>query len=65
VHAEYPRVLVLLASPKLTPSAIVTGVLFDYTNYDASPPSVRLVHPFTAEPYKLSGIAHSARASTP
>jgi hypothetical protein len=56
VHAEYPRVLVLLASPKLTPSAIVMGVLFDYTNYDASPPSVRLVHPFTAEPYKLSEL---------
>lgn len=56
VHAEYPRVLVILASPKLSPSAIVSGVSFDYTNYDAAPPSVRLVHPFTGQPYKASEL---------
>jgi hypothetical protein len=56
VHAEYPRVLVLLASPKLTPSAIVSGVAFDYTNYDAAPPSVQFVHPFTGQPYKASEL---------
>ncbi len=56
VHAEYPQVLVILASPKLTPSAIVTGVAFDYTNYDASPPSVHLVQPFTGRPFKASEL---------
>ncbi len=55
-HAEYPRVLVVLASPKLVPSAIVTGVSFDYTNYDAAPPSVRLVNPFSGQPYKSSEL---------
>lgn len=50
--AEYPHVLVALAAPQLTPPAIVTGVAFDYANYDAQPPSVRLVNPFTGEPYK-------------
>lgn len=50
--AEYPRILVVLAAPQLNPPAIVTGVAFDYTNYDAQPPSVRLVNPFTGEPYK-------------
>ena len=29
------------------PPAIVTVVRFDYTNYDAEPPSVRLIDPFS------------------
>jgi hypothetical protein len=32
------------------------GVDFDYTNYDAAPPSVRLVNPFTRTPYKFSEL---------
>src|SRR5712691_11402967 len=51
LEADYPRIVVLLAVPQLTPPAILTGVTFDYTNYDAEPPSVRLVNPFTLEPY--------------
>lgn len=56
VQAEYPNALVILASSKVTPNAIVTGVAFDYTNYDAAPPSVRMVHPFTGAPYKASEL---------
>ena len=56
VHAEFPQAVVVLASPKLKPSAVVTGVSFDYTNYDAAPPSVRMVNPFTAQPYKFSEL---------
>jgi len=56
VEAKFPHVLVLLASAKLQPSPIVTGVAFDYTNYDAAPPSVRLVNPFTGVPYKASEL---------
>jgi hypothetical protein len=56
VKAEFPSVLVVLATPQLTPSAIVTGVAFDYTNYDLWPPSVRLVHPFTADPYRAKDL---------
>jgi len=56
VRAEFPNVLVVLAAPQLSPAAIVTGVAFDYTNYDMQPPSVRLVHPFTAEPYKAKDL---------
>lgn len=54
--AEFPEVFVLLAAPQLNPPAIVTGVLFDYTDYDLQPPSVRLVNPFTCEPYKASEL---------
>jgi putative metal binding uncharacterized protein len=51
VDAVFPDVFVVLASPKVQPPAIVAGVLFDYTNYDAEPPSVQLVNPFTRAPY--------------
>lgn len=51
IDATFPRALILMAAPQLSPPAIVTGVAFDYTNYDAEPPSVRLVNPFTGVPY--------------
>ena len=51
-HAKYPHALVILASPKTKPIMVFSGVFFDYTNYDAVPPSVRLVHPMTGKPYK-------------
>ena len=56
VHAKYPHVRVILATPNTNPVTILTGVLFDYTNYDVVPPSVRLVHPITGEPYKTSQL---------
>ena len=47
VKAHWPVALVVLASKKTSPPAIVTAVQFDYSNYDAEPPSVRLVDPFS------------------
>ena len=47
VKADWPVVIVILASNKTSPPTIVTAVQFDYTNYDAEPPSVRLIDPFT------------------
>ena len=47
VKADWPVVVVVLASCKTTPPAIVTAFQFDYTNYDAEPPSVRMIDPFT------------------
>jgi hypothetical protein len=56
VRAEFPWILVVLAAPQLKPPAIVTGVAFDYTNYDMRPPSVRLVDPFSGNPYKAKEL---------
>jgi hypothetical protein len=56
LHAEYPDILVALVAPQLKPPAVVTGVQFDYSNYDFRPPSVRLVNPFAGEPYKAHEI---------
>ena len=47
VRAEWPVAIVVLASKKTTPPTVVTAVQFDYTNYDAEPPSVRFVDPFS------------------
>ncbi|MGY4898654.1 putative metal-binding protein [Micromonospora aurantiaca (nom. illeg.)] len=55
-EASFPTVLVVLTAPHLSPPPVVTGVLFDYTNYDARPPSVRLVNPFTREPYRANQL---------
>ena len=54
--AEFPHALVVLATAKTQPISILCGVGFDYSNYDAAPPSVRLVHPLTREPYKWSQV---------
>jgi hypothetical protein len=56
LSAAFPQVLVVLAAAQLSPAAIVVGVRFDYSNYDALPPSVRLVNPFTDQPYKASEL---------
>ena len=47
VKARWPLAVIVLALNKTSPPAIVTAVQFDYTNYDAEPPSVRFVDPFS------------------
>ena len=54
--AAFPHALVILATAKTQFISILCGVSFDYSNYDAAPPSVRLVHPLTREPYKWSKV---------
>ncbi len=56
VEARFPAVFVVMAASRLTPPAVVCGVLLDYSNYDAMPPSLRLVDPFTRVPYKLGEL---------
>ena len=52
IKAEYPKVFVVFGAPQLRPPALVFGALIDFTDYDLWPPSVKLVDPFTREPYK-------------
>lgn len=51
LEASFPKVFVVFATPNLRPAAVVFGVELDFTNYDLEPPSVRLVDPFTRQPY--------------
>ena len=53
VKAEWPVAVVLLASEKTKPPALVAAVQFDYTNYDAEPPSVRFIDPFSGRSLSL------------
>jgi len=55
-EADFPRAFVVMAAPQLKPPPIVTGVQFDYTDYDLRPPSVRLADAFGREPYKASEL---------
>lgn len=56
VDASFPTALVVLCAARLRPPSVITGVRLDYTNYDAEPPSVRLVDPFTGEPYTFGEL---------
>lgn len=56
LRAEYPEVFVVFANPVLKPPAVIFGALLDFTNYDLWAPSVKLVDPFTREPYKANEL---------
>lgn len=56
LRAEYPEVFVVFANSELKPPAVVFGALLDFTNYDLWAPSVKLVDPFTREPYKANEL---------
>jgi hypothetical protein len=43
----------------------VTGVAFDFTNYDFEPPSVHLVNPFTAIPYRFGELPTALHQGAP
>src|SRR5438128_9795080 len=65
IDYEFPKVLVALCAPSLKPSPVVMGVAFDYTNYDACPPSVRIVNSFTGEPYRFKDLPNTLNRALP
>ena len=64
-RADFPYALVILVTDKTQPLAVLCGVWFDYTNYDAAPPSVQLVHPLTCVPYKKAELPTQLLRSQP
>ena len=50
VKAEWPVAVVVLVSSRTKPPTVVAAVQFNYANYDAEPPSVRFVDPFSGQP---------------
>lgn len=56
LDATFPTVLVAFTAPHLRPAAVVFGARLDFSNYDLWPPSVRIVNPFSGEPYKYREI---------
>jgi Predicted metal binding domain len=56
VEADFPRVVVVMAAPQLQPAPVVTGVAFDFSDYDLRAPSVKLINPFTGEPWSAEQL---------
>jgi hypothetical protein len=65
LKAQFPEVFVVFATQKVNPPCAVLGVLLDFTDYDFQPPSVRLVHPLTREPYKLFELPSQLKRTVP
>lgn len=51
VDATFPEVFVIFGVPQVKPPLVMFGAVIDFQNFDLWPPSVRLVNPFTREPY--------------
>ena len=56
VEAEFPQVFLVVGIAKARPHVLIFGVVLDYTDYDAQPPSVRFVDPFTRRPYRTEEL---------
>lgn len=65
VEATFPKASIVLATTKTVPPALVMGVEFDYTDYDAFPPSVRIVNPLTGVPLKARELPTQMNRSVP
>ena len=52
IRTEFPEVLLAFAATHIHPAPVVFGAMVDYTDYDHSPPSLRLVDPFTERSYR-------------
>lgn len=55
-HASFPLVRVMMCAAQLKPPAVIVEVELDFTNYDADPPSLTLVEPFTHRPYRADEL---------
>ncbi len=56
VCEKFPEVFIVFGAPHSRPPAVAFGAVLDFTNYDLWPPSVRLVNPFTREPYRYRDL---------
>lgn len=65
LEAAFPTVFVVFAAAQLRPSPLLFGALFDYTDYDARAPSVRLTDPFSREPYRYDQVPTRLPRATP
>jgi hypothetical protein len=59
LEADFPSVVVAFVAAQLRPAPVVCAAHIDFTNYDLEPPSVRLVDPFTREPYRANQLPTS------
>ena len=51
VEAVFPKAFAVFTIPQIAPAMVAFGTELDFTNYDLWAPSVRVLNPFTREPY--------------
>lgn len=56
LKAEFPDVLIAFVTGKTQPASVVFGAIINFSDYDLIPPSVRLVNPFTLQPYSFKAL---------
>ena len=56
IDATFPEIFVMQCVPQLVPAAVLFGVVIDYTNFDAEPPSARIVDTFSKRPLTLKEV---------
>ena len=56
LYSEYPEILVAFATPKSPQVFVPFAALVDFTDYDALPLRVTLVHPCTRKPLNFSEV---------
>jgi hypothetical protein len=62
VEAAFPKAFAVLTIPQIAPAMVAFGAELDFTNYDLWPPSVRVLNPFTREPYTAQTLPAIVRA---
>ena len=62
IDAEFPKATFVFGASNSGPpcSLLAFGAVIEFSNYDLWPPSVRLVNPFTREPYRANELPIAA-----
>jgi hypothetical protein len=56
LEAEFPEVFIVFANGSLAPPAVIFGAVIIFENYDFWPPSVKIVNPFSRQPYLANQV---------
>ena len=65
IEANFPIAEVLIGVPQINPSVVLTAVRFDFSNYDAQPPSVQLVNAYSGQAYRFNELPTLLNRSVP
>ncbi len=63
LSANFPHIELLFGVPQVRPSALLFVVILDFTNYDAEPPSVQFINPWTRTVLRAAELLSVLRLS--
>jgi Predicted metal binding domain len=65
LDADFPVARVVMCASHLKPPPVITGVEFDYSNYDVVPPAVTFFNPFSGVAYGFDELPTQLKRSVP